>query len=197
MNPEDVQKTVVETQEGPTQPETPIEVETPEVFDREYVEKLRAENARYRTRAKEAQEAAEAAKIAAERAKLDEVERLKAELADRDKAIEEAQAARLNAERQAALTGKVADATAALKLLDPDKHLTDDGLVDTDALLADYPFLAPNKPPSTVSGSGKIAGTMNNPWARETLNLTEQGRIMQENPSLAAELQAAAANERK
>lgn len=196
MNPEDVKKPAVATPEvdTKTQPETGEQ----ETFDREYVEKLRRENASYRTKAKEAQEAAEAVRVTAEREKMGEVDRLKAELADRDKAIQEARAAQTAAERRAALTGKVADAGAALKLLDAEAHLAEDGSVNVDAFLKDYPFLTPEPParPSTVSGSGKIATNMTNPWARETLNLTEQGRITTENPTLAAELKAAA-NERK
>lgn len=124
-----------------TQP-TETTTEPVETFDREYVERLRKENANYRTKAKQAEEAAAKAKIDAERQKLDEVERLKAEKADSDKRLAEIETRAVNAERKAALTGRVADPTAALKLLDPDKHLTD-GEVNVDALLATYPFLAP------------------------------------------------------
>jgi len=129
-----------------------------ESFDREYVEKLRRENAAYRTKAKEAQEAAEAAKLAAEREKLDEVERLKAEKADLEKAAAEAAAKATAAERRAALTGKVADPSAALKLLDESEHLNEDGTVNTDALLQSYPFLAPAPAghPATPGAGGGI-----------------------------------------
>ena len=85
---------------------------------------------------------AEEAKTAAERAKLDEVERLQAEKADADKRIADLEAAKTAAERRASLTGKVADPEAALKLLDESVHLTEDGSIDTDALLKSYPFLA-------------------------------------------------------
>ena len=40
-----------------------------------------------------------------------------------------------------------------------------------------------------------IGGTppgVKNPWSKEHFNLTEQGRILRENPELAAQLQAAA-----
>jgi len=53
-----------------------------------------------------------------------------------------AETARVMAQRQAALTGKVADPKAALKLLD-DAHLTPEGDVNLDAFLTAYPFLAP------------------------------------------------------
>lgn len=153
--PETEQNT--EPLEGTTTPETEQQVES---FDREYVEKLRRENASYRQRAKEAQEAAEAAKLAAEREKLDEVERLKAEKADLEKAAAEAAAKATAAERRAALTGKVADPVAALKLLDETQHLNEDGSVNTDALLKTYPFLAVTPAgPTPVAGAG---GTLSN-----------------------------------
>ena len=128
--------------EGTTTPETEQQVES---FDREYVEKLRKENATYRNKAKAAQEAAEKAKTDAERSKLDEVERLKAEKADADKRLADLEQKATAAERRAALTGKVADPVAALKLLDPEAHLDGDGNVNTDALLKSYPFLAPQQ----------------------------------------------------
>lgn len=128
--------------------------EQPETFDRAYVEKLRKENASYRQRAKEAQEAAEAAKKAAEREKLDEVERLKAEKADLEKAAAEAKALATAAERRASLTGKVADPSAALKLLDESEHLNEDGTVNTEALLKSFPFLKPAAPVTGTSVGG-------------------------------------------
>jgi hypothetical protein len=53
-------------------------------------------------------------------------------------------------------------------------------------------------PPSGKSGGGANptgghgGGGRVNPWKAETLNLTEQGRIMREDPALAAQLKAAA-----
>lgn len=78
------------------------------------------------------------------RARMDESDRLKADLADRDRRIEEAEAKATAAERRASLTGKVADPAAALRLLDDD-HLNADGNVNVDALLKAYPFLAPTQ----------------------------------------------------
>jgi len=44
---------------------------------------------------------------------------------------------------------------------------------------------------SPANGSGGAGtGGIKNPWAKETFNLTEQGRIMQENPELAKQLQS-------
>lgn len=87
------------------------------------------------------------------RARMDEAERLKADLADRDKRIAEAEAKATAAERRASLTGKVADPAAALKLLDEEKHLTADGTVNVDALLKSYPFLAPTQATGAPAGS--------------------------------------------
>jgi hypothetical protein len=110
-------------------------------------ERAQADITKFRTRADEviaAQKAAEEERMKA--APLEE--RLKAYEAKEQewtKKAEEAERARVNAERRASLTGKVADANAALKLLD-DAHLDKDGNVNVDALLTAYPFLAPAQP---------------------------------------------------
>lgn len=180
--PQDTNAETTAAQEA--NPTTETQTETVETFDREYVEKLRRENAAYRTKAKQAEDAAEAARLAAEREKLDEVERLKAEKADAEKRASEIEARAVAAERRAALTGKVADASAALKLLDADKHLTAEGDVNVTALLEDYPFLAPAadkaaRTPSTGAG-GTVPGKQAQVAAlREQLAkaITRQDRI--------------------
>lgn len=141
-----------DAQEATTDTSTTEQVET---FDREYVEKLRKENATYRTKAKAAEEAAEKARLDAERQKLDEVERLKAEKADAEKRAAELEAKATAAERRAALTGRVADPIAALKLLDESEHLGDDGSVNVDKLLESYPFLAPQQDTKRVDLPGQ------------------------------------------
>lgn len=109
---------------------------------------------KFRTRAEEV----EAAQKAAEQERLSKApleEKLAALEAEREKLTKQAQEAetrRVTAERTAALTGKVADPKAALKLLD-EHHVTDDG-VNIDALLKDYPFLAPSS-----SGTVNIPGS--------------------------------------
>jgi len=119
-----------------TQPEG-----TQEVFDREYVEKLRKESATYRTKLRQLEEAAEQAKKEAERAKMDDLQKLQAELEDARKAAQEKDQL-LRRERDArALTGRVVDVDAALRLLDDDFR-NDDG-VDVDAFLEKYAFLIP------------------------------------------------------
>jgi hypothetical protein len=98
----------------------------------------------------------------AKRARMDEADRLKADLADRDARIAEAEQKALTAERKAALTGRVADPTAALRLLD-DAHVNDDGTINVDALLKAYPFLTPATGPTPTRGAGG-----NTPNARKT-----------------------------
>lgn len=91
---------------------------------------------------------------------------------------------------------------AALKLADLSAvAVGDDGEPDAAAVkaaiekvLADVPELKAAAGGSTTSTANPArgAGGIANPWARETLNLTEQGRIARENPTLAAQLRAAA-----
>lgn len=123
-------------------PPTETQQEPVETFDRDYVEKLRKENATYRTKAKQAQEAAEKARIEAERQKLDEVERLKAEKADAEKAAQEARAEAARARHLIALAGKVVDPEDALAIAERAGLVTEDG-VDVEALLKAKPYLAP------------------------------------------------------
>jgi hypothetical protein len=109
--------------------------------------------------AKEKAKAAKAAReeVEAERkkAEMTEADKLKADQAEAAKKLAEAEARALAAERRAALAGKVADPTAALKLLDEEKHLDGDGNVNVDALLKTYPFLAPApQGPTPTSGAG-------------------------------------------
>lgn len=46
---------------------------------------------------------------------------------------------------------------------------------------------------SPTGGGGLPGGAKNNPWRKDSFNITEQGRITRENPELAAQLKAAAA----
>lgn len=92
-------------------------------------------------------QAAEEAKKAAERAQLDEVERVKAEKADIEQRAQAAEARAVAAERKATLAGKVSDLDLALAVAE--KHTTEDGTVDVDALLAAHPSLKPVTPGAT------------------------------------------------
>lgn len=92
----------------------------------------------------------EAERQEAERlARMDEAERLKEELAKRDKAIAEREAEIRRERTLRTLTGKVVNEEAAYKLLD-DTHLDEDGNVNLDAFLESYPFLKPAPQPETV-----------------------------------------------
>lgn len=124
--------------------------------------RAQADLLKFRTRADEvaaAQKAAEE-KTLAEADAVKKAELLTAKVAELEKSQADAVAKATAAERRASLTGKVVDPVAALKLLDDAKHLTDDGAVNTDALLADYPFLAPKAGvPVTPGAGGTIART--------------------------------------
>lgn len=159
--------------------------DAPEVFDREYVEKLRAENAKRRKEAQTLKEQLEEKDKAAERAKLDEVERMKAEKADLEEKLTQAQQQSQRAEWKASLAGKVANADAALKLLDEERHVDDDGNILVDKLLEDYDFLAPKQEgptPTTGAGGGTMSG--NRAQAATLQEQLEKARTRQERVSL-------------
>jgi hypothetical protein len=164
---------------NPTPEESQADTPEVETFDRAYVEKLRREAAQYRTRAKELEDA----KTAEEQKRLEQApleERLKTLEAEREqllKRAEEAEAKRVNAERTAALTGKVASPKAALKLLE-DAHLTDDG-VDIDALLKDYPFLAiaPDRPAAPAASGAPTPGGNRPLEAKDFRGKSEEWRL--------------------
>jgi hypothetical protein len=135
MTEADIETPALEAAEPTDAPQEPVET-----FDREYVEKLRRENAAYRTKAKQAAEAAEKARIEAERSKLDELERLKAEKADAERAAEEARAEARRTRHLVALADKVVDPEDALAIAERAGLVTDDG-IDVDALLEAKPYL--------------------------------------------------------
>ncbi len=53
-------------------------------------------------------------------------------------------------------------------------------------------FKQETKPPYNPNGGSGGSGGVSNPFAKETFNLTEQGRMLKENPAQARELAAAA-----
>ncbi|HET9026088.1 MAG TPA: DUF4355 domain-containing protein [Trueperaceae bacterium] len=78
----------------------------------------------------------------AKRARMDEADRLKAELADKDKEIAAAKADAIKARQVAALTGRVVDAEDALAIAERAGLVDDDGTVNLDELLKTKPYLA-------------------------------------------------------
>lgn len=58
----------------------------------------------------------------------------------------------------------------------------------SEQLRASHPYLFPQPKGSGAPGSNGSAGTRNNPWAKDTMNLTEQGRILREDPAKAERL---------
>lgn len=107
------------------------------------------------------------------------------------------------------LAGEVHDPDMVLGILDKTKiKLADDGKVEglddqVKALQSSKAFLFVEK---EVDGKGKFTGIkpaeskdkggggggQKNPWKKETFNLTEQGRILRDDPDLAKQLQASA-----
>lgn len=127
--------------DGTTQP-----TDKPEV-DVEKVVKKRLERERKKWEAERTQ--------AEERARMDEAERLKAELADRDKAISEAQAQTKRERVLRTLSGKVVDPEDALAIAERAELIDEDGQVDVDALLQAKPYLAPQPAgPTPTTGAG-------------------------------------------
>lgn len=109
-----------------------------EILERELKE-ARAEAAKRRTENKTLAQEAEAKKTLEQR------------LAELEKAHQEAQAKALQAERKAALVGKVVDPEAALALL-TDQYIGEDGSIKLDEFLQRYPFLKTQQPPRDVGG---------------------------------------------
>jgi len=127
------------------QDDTQLDTDTAtDSFDREYVQSLRQENAKWRTKARELEAAAEARQKEAERQKLSEMERLEADLKDREDRLAkyENDLRRERALRQ--LTGKVVDPEAAFKLADGNESILNEaGEIDADKLVEAFAFLAP------------------------------------------------------
>lgn len=103
-----------------------------EILERELKE-ARAEAAKRRTENKALAQEAEAKKTLEQR------------LAELEKAHQEAQAKALQAERKAALVGKVVDPDAALALL-TDQFVGEGGEIKLEEFLKRYPFLKPQAP---------------------------------------------------
>lgn len=133
--------------------------ETPKTFTQEQLEgivkeRLNRQKSQHENLLQAARE--QAAKEALEQAQMTEAEKYKLQLEEQKAAAAAANERATNAERKAALTGKVADVNAALKLLEPE-HILEDGSVNTEMFLGKYPFLATQnqQPDPTQGGNGK------------------------------------------
>lgn len=94
---------------------------------------------------------------AEERARMSEAERLKKDLEAHAAKVKEAEQRAKLAEIRAELKGEVADEKVAMKLFEPDRHLNDDGTLNLEALLSDYPILSKPAPqPETPQDRPRI-----------------------------------------
>ncbi len=158
------------TAQAPTTTTTP----EPEVFDREYVSKLRSEAASYRTKLKQLEDA----QAAAEQAKMGDLERATKAL-ETLKAQTAATEAALKMERVGRAVEKAAmrlglDPELASKLLDPETLEFVDGVPSDPekqlkALLAKWPQLAKPAPqaPSINASDGRGPAATPDPKAKD------------------------------
>jgi hypothetical protein len=171
--PEDVNPDPVESQAG-SNPDAPQadadgdDQQKQETFDREYVEKLRSENAGHRTKLREAEKRAKELETKLERAGLDDMGRLKAERDDYAKKVEALEAKVRETELKGQLAGQVTDPEVAMLVISQsDDYVTDDGKVNIEKLLVDKPYLKaqpdpkPGPAPTTAGGSARTAADMN------------------------------------
>ena len=166
------QDVALDTQAQDTeQQESQQSTETKSTLDAESalkeLEKTRREAAKYRTKLRDLEATVEKERTEAERAKLDESERLKAEKADVEKRLQEREQALAEASMALELQGKVSNPKAVIRLLE-DKHFDADGNPDLDVFFNDYPEFkiqateksggtdvelnAPTNPPEVSSG---------------------------------------------
>ena len=162
---EEAQETQEEEQKGPN-----LEDLSPEALRQAYQDSQRKlakaskQAAKYRTERNTLKEAADKARKDAELAKLEELDRLKAQIAERDKLVEqaklEAQDIKKQMKRSESLTGKVTDlnlAVVALNSLSSDEReqIENDEGFDFESLFEKFPALRPQKAkPSPSKGGG-------------------------------------------
>lgn len=130
----------------------------------------------------------------------EQLQKLQDEAKEKDKQHQkEMDNLRMNNAVKIALSGKVHDEDLVAGLINKTKLILDEdgkvtglddqikSLKETKAFLFKDDFKKPNYNPQNG-----VAGTISNPFAKETFNLTEQGRLLKENPAQAKELAAAA-----
>jgi len=179
---------------GQDAPKSDVKTITQEELDRIIQQRLQRERKKWEQQIEEERR----------KAAMTEAERLKAEKEEAERKAQEAQVAahrrivQAEAKAQALAMGVRPERIEyALRLADlSEVDVGDDGEPDVAAIKAalekvlnDLPELrgatAPAKSGSEFQGGGTVD---RNPWSPEHFNLTEQGRIMRENPQLAARL---------
>ena len=138
-----------QTQDAETTQTETTETPSTQTFTQADVDRIVAERV-----SREQRKQKDEAKKAADKAKMDAEQLAKAEKEEAEKERDEARENAKRAGYRADLKGEVVDVTAALRLIDADKHVKNDA-VDVKALLKDYPFLNPVKQPSAPGGGGE------------------------------------------
>ena len=186
--------------DAPTTPEvnpepqdgTEVDTQPTETFDKAYVEKLRAEAAKYRTKLREREDAEKAAAEAKKQAELTLEERVKQAEAKAQDAMTAAETRVQTAERRASLAGKVANPERVMRLMDDVSDYFEGSEPKLDAILAAFPEYAPNQRPVAPAPDGAPAGAS----ARQTTAASLQERLKnartrEERVSLQRQLQQA------
>lgn len=158
----------------------------------EDIVKRRLDRARKQWDAEQVEAAAEAKRKAEQSAE----ERAREAEERAEKALADAEARVKAAERRASLAGAVTNPERVMRLMDnPDDYFDENGKPLNEKILTDFSEYAPKETgTSPVSSVRPARGPVTNPWVKETRNLTEQARIIRENPDLAAQLKQDAAN---
>jgi hypothetical protein len=131
----------------------------PKLLSQEEVDRIVAE--RLKREREKARREFEAEKAEAERrAKLEEGERLRLEKQEAEKRAAEAEARLIRAERKAELTGKVTNPERVLILMGDktEEYFNDDGSVNVEAVLRDFPEYAPTAPTDSKPSTAPLNG---------------------------------------
>src|SRR5690606_10229090 len=179
---------------GQDAPKSDVKTITQEELDRIIQQRLQRERKKWEQQLEEERR----------KAAMTEAERLKAEKEEAERRAQEVQAAahrriiQAEAKAQALALGvrperleyvlRLADLSdvAVGDDVEPDEAATRAAL---EKVLNDLPELRGATPPAKSGSEFQGGGTVDrNPWSPEHFNLTEQGRIMRENPQLAARL---------
>lgn len=184
------------------------EQNAPRTFSEDYVRALRAESAGYRTKLKGGEDQLAAIRKALGVPEGQEIGDWAKFFQERENAHKKAIADAQEAGKKLMVRAEVTAQAAALGIVDPDAfaladlskvQVADDGKVSgvketLEALVAAKPYLKKAATGAAI-GAGTNPGEPNstpNPWAKETFNLTEQARLLRENPALAETMRRAA-----